>query len=199
MPAPNPPSDIQELPFDPDGAGVKIFNDRLRYIYEMLSTPGDDSLEFVPGANGKPGILYARAKASATVTYNSLQIVDASSRAHPGRIRIVAGTLFGVLPDNMSLTDAVLPNGTDGRCYLVTQPGQNFVYGKVLVSQGTGFFSGAQIYLTVSQEEADGTYIYFWIGVVNNTAGKLSINQLLIGSQTGGAISNPLGTLLTRT
>ena len=198
-----PPGETTPPPFTA-GLGFKSFNARLAYIYSMLLIP-DATLNWTPGTGTSPGKLSSRGGSGGTAVAPILPLTvkDASAKdskgvAHPGRVRVYKGYLGGKRPAEMNLIDGVLPNGTDNSCYLTMPEGVGFVYGKILVDTSTGLYTSADVYQVSSEEEADGTYLYLQIAVVNTTNGKPDVFMLWTGGNWNPAtLASSDGTILT--
>ena len=135
---------------------------------------------------------------SVTTSNPPFTILKATNQANPGRVRIVNGMLGGLLPDEMSVPDLVLPDGTDNHCYLAMDPsGTNYIYGKVLVDGDTGLFTDSDVYSVTSQEQADGDYCYLQIGSVSYDGTTLKIlSQDAVGNQSLLVACSADGTVL---
>lgn len=127
-----------------------------------------------------------------------LTILDAHDSTHAGRVRVLLGTLGNLLPAEMHIPDALLPDGTDNRCYLTMANGANQIIGKVAVDSTTGLFTSASIYTQTTAYTPDSAYAYLYIGGVNydSTAGTLTISQLASGSQSLQVIFSSDGTTI---
>ena len=189
MPATDYPPGDTPPPLLSKGPGFDRLNELFGWLISMVTIPADASLVWTPGTPESPGRLRSTATGSgSTAATPPLTIVkadakDAQGAAHPGRVRVYNGFLGNLLPAEMQIPDAVLPGGTDNRCYLTMQNGGNYVYGKVLVDAGTGRYAAAHVYSVTSDEEPDGTYAYLFIGYVTFDGTTLVISQAATGNQ----------------
>ena len=167
-----------------------IIRDRIR------ADGGGSNLKEVPSARGR--FLFAQAGGgAAAVATPPFTVVAAPTKDNPRRVRVYRGFLGGLLPEQMNLVDALLPDGTtDNRCYLTALDGQCFIYGKVLVDPDTGALTSASVYVVDSLEEPDSSYLYFQIAYLSyDQAAGLVISQVATGNQSLALTAAPDGTL----
>ena len=124
------------------------------------------------------------AVAAAVATLSPFDVVKAPTQASPGRVRVVNGRLQGVLPQEMNIPDGVLPDGTDNQCYLTALAGTSYVFAKLAIDATSGLPDSANVYVSATYAQPDGSFAYLLIATLNYIGGTLSVQQEAEGHQS---------------